>query len=372
MAWNPCDDVQRRRATIKLIWPASNPIGKQGNPGNTIERRDGGAAPRGRVNSRVITRMRSNEVQDASEHQSYGVIDLLAYVVFRGLVLFLQILPLHRCDRLCSLLAYTLTHWLPLRRKLLVENLNLIFPEWDVQRSKHVQFEMWRHLLLMICEIAHAPRKIHRENWYEHFRIPNRRRILEIILDQRPKVLVSGHFGNFEMAGFITGLFGISNTTIARPLDNGFVHDFLTTFRSLGGQHFLPKTGSAHAIEALLARGGGLALLADQYGGPKGCWVDFLGHPASCHKALALFTLSSGAPMMVCSNVRSHRPLHYDLEVLGVADPLSPSCPDSVKSLTRWYNECLESVIRATPEQYWWVHRRWRGAPPQRTRAAAA
>jgi KDO2-lipid IV(A) lauroyltransferase len=231
---------------------------------------------------------------------------------------------------------------------------------------------MWRHLLLMVCEIAHAPRKIHRENWHEHFWIRDRQQMLRVILDPRPKVLVSGHFGNFEMAGFVTGLFGISTTSIARPLDNGFVHDFFTGFRSVGGQHFLPKSGSAMAIEQLLERGGALALLADQYGGPKGCWVDFLGHPASCHKALALFTLSSGAPMMVCSNTRRDSPLRFDLRVLGEADPALPSCPESVQSLTRWYNECLEGAIRDQPQQYWWIHRRWRGDPPKRKRAAAA
>jgi Kdo2-lipid IVA lauroyltransferase/acyltransferase len=316
--------------------------------------------------------MRSSPDHEHPENQTYRLSDGLAYVALRALVLILQSLPIERCDRMCRLLAHVFIHWIPLRKKLIEQNLKLVFPEWTPSQSLGVQQEMWRHLLLMVCEIAHAPRKIHRENWYRHFHIKNRREILRVILDQRPKVLVSGHFGNFELAGFITGLFGIANTAIARPLDNGFVHDFISNFRSLGGQHLLPKTGSAVAIETLLQRGGSLSLLADQYGGPKGCWVDFLGHPASCHKALALFTLSSGAPMLVCSNVRRDRPLEFDLDVLGVADPLSTDCPNSVQTLTRWYNACLESAIRRQPEQYWWVHRRWRGEPPKRTRSAAA
>jgi Kdo2-lipid IVA lauroyltransferase/acyltransferase len=310
--------------------------------------------------------------QEASEHQSYSIKDRLGYAAFRSLVILLQSMSLERCQRLCSVLAFLLTHVVPLRRKLVQENLKRIFPDWTPGQSQHIQKQMWEHLLLMICEIAHAPRKIHRENYHDHFFIADRRRMLNIILDQRPKVLVSGHFGNFELAGFVTGLFGISTTTIARPLDNGFVHDYLTQFRSLGGQHFLPKTGSANAIEQLLQKGGALSLLADQYGGPKGCWTEFLGHPASCHKALALFTLSSGAPMLVCSNVRKEAPLQFEMNVLGIADPQSPDCPNSVQSMTRWYNECLEVAIRKTPEQYWWVHRRWRGEPPKRNRSAAA
>ena len=316
--------------------------------------------------------MEAKDDREASGHQTYSIRDRLVYIAFRSLIAVLQSLSLERCQRLSRVLAFLLTHVLPLRRKLVAANLRLIFPTWNPEKSLDVQQKMWEHLLLMICEIAHAPRKIHRENYFSHFQVTNRQRMLQVILDQRPKVLVSGHFGNFELAGFVTGLFGISTTTIARPLDNGFIHDYFIQFRSLGGQHFLPKTGSASAIEELLHRGGAISLLADQYGGPKGCWVEFLGHPASCHKALALFTLSSGAPMMVCSNIRLDRPLTFELQVLGVADPKSPDCPDSVQSLTRWYNQCLESAIRTKPEQYWWVHRRWRGEPPKRSKAIAA
>lgn len=315
--------------------------------------------------------MDGNEEREIPEHQSYSFKDKLVYLVFRLFIAILQSMSIERCQRLCSVLATLLTHHVKIRRRLVEENLQLVFPQWTPTESRDVQQKMWEHLLLMVCEIAHAPRKIHRENWHEYFLIANRKPILQVTLDQRPKVLVSGHFGNFELAGFVTGLFGISTTTIARPLDNGFIHDFVNRFRSLGGQHLLPKTGSAPAIETLLENGGGLALLADQYGGPKGCWVDFLGHPASCHKALALFTLSSGAPMLVCSNVRTKKPLQFELKALGIADPKDPQCPDSIQSLTKWYNQCLEGAIRETPQQYWWVHRRWRGEPPKRTRSAA-
>ncbi|MFM7974389.1 MAG: lysophospholipid acyltransferase family protein, partial [Pirellula sp.] len=119
-----------------------------------------------------------------------------------------------------------------------------------------------------------------------------------------------------------------------------------------------------------LAQGGALSLLADQYGGPKGCWVEFLGQLASCHKALALFTLSSGAPMLVCSNIRAKKPLHFQMSILGLADPKSTDCPDSIQTMTQWYNQCLEKAIRAVPSQYWWVHHRWKGTPPAKANKA--
>ncbi len=137
----------------------------------------------------------------------------------------------------------------------------------------------------------------------------------------------------------------------------------------MGGQHMLPKDGSAPAVQQILNEGGTLALLADQFAGAKGVWVDFLGHPTSCHKALALFVLSSRAPMVVCYNRRLKRPLQFEMAVTGIADPNVPgSHLESVAALTRWYNQCLEQAIRKAPEQYWWLHRRWREAPPRRIR----
>jgi len=301
---------------------------------------------------------------EAAGHQSYSLKDRLAYWVFRLLVALIQSLSLDRCERLAQLLGWLLTRVIRVRHRLVQSNLQRVFPEWTVFETDQTEQQMWEHLILMVCEVAHAPRKIHRENWYEHFDLPDRREMLKLALDPRPKVMVSGHFGNFELAGFVTGLIGISTTTIARPLDNGFVHDYIDRFRSSGGQYMLAKSGTSSQVEALLAKGGALSLLADQYGGPKGCWVEFLGQMASCHKALALFTLSSGAPMMVCSNIRKNKPLHFEMTILGTADPTSENCPDSIVSMTQWYNQCLEQAIRARPNQYWWVHHRWKGTPP--------
>ena len=307
------------------------------------------------------------------ENQKFGITDLLSYFFFRAVICGIQIMSLDECDRVCRLLAQVFSKWIPLRQSLIRENLKMIFPDWKPGHSEQVTEKMWHHLLLMGCEVAQAPRKIHRENWHEHFHIPDRRSMLKIVMDDRPTVLVSAHFGNFELAGFLTGLFGVATTTVARPLDNGFLHNYITKFRSLGGQYFLAKEGSSSQIQELLSKGGNLTLLADQHAGAKGCWVDFLGKPASCHKGLALFTLSSGAPMIVVCSVRTGGPMNFELSVLGIADPVDGGEHlSSVPSLTRWYNQCLEQIIRAFPEQYWWVHRRWREPPPQRRSSRAA
>jgi Kdo2-lipid IVA lauroyltransferase/acyltransferase len=307
----------------------------------------------------------------ASTMKRNRMLDWAAYMVLRIIVAVVQSTSLERCQRWTRLGAYALSHWMPIRRRTVDENLRMVMPHSSPAELARMRTQMWEHLLLMICEIAHAPQHIHRTNWYDHFYIPHKDEMFRVIMGARPTVLVTGHFGNFELAGFATGLFGIPSTTIARPLDNPYVHRYITEFRSMGGQHMLDKEGSAAPVQAILEAGGTLALLADQHAGPKGCWTEFLGQPASCHKALALFVLTSGAAMVTAYNRRLDRPLRFELGTTGIAHPDQPGEHlTSVRSLTAWYNRCLEQVIRETPAQYWWIHRRWR-EPPKKQRAAA-
>src|SRR5262249_3383090 len=143
-----------------------------------------------------------------------------------------------------------------------------------------------------------------------------------------------------------------------------YVDRFLNEFRGMTGQYILSKTGSAPQIEAILARGGILALLGDQHAGPKGCWVDFFGRPASSHKAIALFTLANDAPTLFCYARREGGMLKQRMGTDSVLDPLTmPGDMRNVTSITEWYTKQLEHTIRQAPEQYWWLHRRWRDAP---------
>ena len=179
--------------------------------------------------------------------------------------------------------------------------------------------------------------------------------------------MVSGHFGNFELGSYITGLLGYRGYLIARPLDNPYLDRYVSRFRAAYGQIVLPKHGSAGQVEAVLSGGGRISLLGDQHAGPKGCWVDFLGRPASCHKAVALLTLTGGAPLLVTYLKRVGGPLQFEAGLMAVADPQTPGQEQAnVESLTRWYNAMLEQVILGAPEQYWWVHRRWKGKSPRK------
>ncbi|MFO0818722.1 MAG: lysophospholipid acyltransferase family protein [Pirellulales bacterium] len=298
--------------------------------------------------------------------------DFGAYLALRIVICLIQTFSIETCAAASRCVAILMSDVFRLRGKTVDDNLRLAFPQWTDRERQVVRRHMWEHLILMVCEVAHAPRKIRETNWHKYVKIVGRREIVSYLLDRRPIVLVSGHFGNFEVGCFLIGLLGFSTSTIARTLDNRYLDRWVKKFREKKGQYILDKDGSASQVADLLARGGKVTLLADQFAGPKGCWVDFFGKPTSCHKAVALFTLGSKAPMLVISNARDGRPLHYTVRLEGLADPAQlPDELGSVPGLTRWYNQRLEDAIRRTPDQYWWLHRRWRGDPPTRKGAKA-
>ena len=295
------------------------------------------------------------------------VCDYSVYLAVRLLICFIQSLSLRGCQKFARIMGWIASDVFHLREKVTVENLRASFPELSERKIHVLKRQMWEHLILMVCEIALTPRKVHQTNWHKYISVPQKRKLVGRLLEDRPLVLVSGHFGNFEIAGFAAGLLGFPTYAIARDLDNPYLHRFIQKFREAKGQYILPKEGSANRVKDVLDTKQTLALLADQHAGKKGCWIDFFGRPASCHKAVSVFTLTSDAPMLVVYGRRVGGPLQFEIGIEGEADPADLSRDlAGIRPLTQWYSARLEDMIRRAPEQYWWLHRRWKEPPRKR------
>ena len=310
--------------------------------------------------------------RDGGKTDDRGMLERLRhraeYAAARTSICVIQALPRSMCERGARWLAGVLGDRIRIRRRVVREDLRRAFPEWTSDQCRQVTREMWEHLLLMVVEIAHAERVIRVTTWRRHLRIHGMEEMVRLLWSDRPKVILSGHFGNFELAAFLFGVFGFKIYSVARELDNPLLDRFVTRFRESRGQKILPKKGSAPDVSVVLDNDGALGLLGDQSAGPKACWVVFFGRPASVHKAIAVFALSSRAPVMVCSATRRNsRLFDYDLRLEGATDPAEdrPETADNV-ALSQWYTSLLERSIRRAPAQYWWVHDRWRGKPRRR------
>jgi KDO2-lipid IV(A) lauroyltransferase len=193
------------------------------------------------------------------------------------------------------------------------------------------------------------------------------------LLSRRPLLIVTGHFGNWEMAGYAIGMFGFRTYAVARRLDNPYLDKFFASFRSGTGQTILDKNADYERIQNVLKEGGAIAMVADQDAGPRGMFVDFFGRPASTFKSIALLALEYNAVMVVVGVPKVAEPMRYQVVSEDVILPEDyADRPDAVKEITQRFTSALERQVRQAPEQYFWLHRRWKHQPPVRKAKRAA
>jgi len=302
-----------------------------------------------------------------------NILDYFAYIAVRVFICIVQALPLDSGRKISAVAAWLMHDVLRMRANVVDENLAHAFPDLAPHQRAKLARRMWEHLFLLVLEVAHVPRKIHETNWRRYIRLRDVAPLMRLLVGERPVIVVTGHFGNFELGGYALGVLGFPTYTVARNLDNPYIDRYLAGFRAATGQHLIPKNGGYDQIEHVLSHGGTMAFLADQYAGEKGCWVEFFGRPASAHKAIALLALEHDAPVAVCYARRLHGPMEFEMVSAAIADPRDTAADlGTVRDITQWYTRQLEQAIRVAPEQYWWVHRRWKDTRKKRASQRAA
>lgn len=288
--------------------------------------------------------------------------DYCVYLLVRVFICLVQSMRYETCRTIAKELAYLAAEIVGIRRKLVDENLRHAFPDMSPAQRRELTLKMWEHLFQLVIEVAHSPRKIHDVNWRKIVDLVDVEKAHRLLCEDRPLIFVTGHFGNFEIGGYLLGLLGYPTYTIARKLDNPYLNDFVEEFREITGQHILSKNDGAEPVMEVLERNETLTLLADQHAGRRGYWIDFFGRPASAYKAIAVMSLKYNAPVAVCYATRlSDRPMHFRMKIAGIYDPKKPIPGiESVKDITQWYSSLLEEGIREQPDQYWWIHNRWK------------
>jgi KDO2-lipid IV(A) lauroyltransferase len=303
------------------------------------------------------------------------VVDYLVYLLVRVLVAVLQALPLAAACRLADFFAWLAYRVNRRHREVARDNLRHAFPELSPDEVEALVVDVYRHCLLLLVEIIHLPRRVHGHNWrayQDYVRTETGRRALGALLSHRRLMLVTGHLGNWEMSSYVFGILGFRLSAIARPLDNPYLDAWLRRFRQRTGQTMLAKKGEYDRILDVLVSGRVLGTLADQDAGQRGVFVDFFGRPASTHKAVALLALEHSVVLVVAASCRVGGPLRYCLYLEDVIDPEEyRGRPDAVKAITQRYTAALERLVRRHPEQYFWLHRRWKHRPAAKKGRAA-
>jgi KDO2-lipid IV(A) lauroyltransferase len=293
------------------------------------------------------------------------VTDYLVYLLVRVVVCVLQMLSLRSACRVASGLAWLAYHLDRRHRLVADDNLRQAFPGryTDAERDRLVR-AVYRHFCTLLMEMLHTHRRFTLSTWHRHFQLKGGGPVLKELLAGRPILMVTGHLGNWELGGYYMCMAGFPMSAIARRLDNPYLDRFLRQFREHTGQRLLDKNDDWDQIQAVLVGRGMLATLGDQDAGQKGLFVDFCGRPASTHKAVALLALEHNAPMAILGVARTGGPLEYEARVEDFILPEDyQGQGDAVRAITQRFTSALERLVHRHPEQYFWLHRRWKHQP---------
>lgn len=237
---------------------------------------------------------------------------------------------------------------------------------------------MWEHLFRLLVEWSQLPRKMDLTNCREVVVFRQRQQVLKALCTGRPVFVLAGHFGNWEVSMATFGFFGFPMGIIAREMDNPYLHRWFVRSRQQFGHKLLLKDGGWGDMVTAAESGGNLGILCDQDAGRRGVFVDFFGSPASTFKSIALMAIEYRAILVMGYGIRlpddfeNSRWSRFEIGCEEVIDPLDFTEADAVKQITQRFTSALERSIRRAPEQYFWVHRRWKTDPVTKKKAVKA
>src|SRR5262245_44707184 len=298
--------------------------------------------------------------------------DFAAYAVVRIGVALIQALTDGAARWLAEAFGWAVYLADARHRRIADDNLRFAFPHLTTAQRGELVRESFFHFTGLIFEVMRLPRKINVNNWRRQVAMVGGDKLTAAMTSDRPAMLVTGHFGNWELAGYATGLLGFHCHSVARSLDNPYLDQLLRRWREAAGQRVLAKKGDFARLEDVLRSGGILGTLVDQDAGPRGLFVEFFGRPASTQKAIALMALEYNVPLIVLVGPQVGKAPGYEVQIEEIIEPADfANRPDAVLALTQRYTSALERLIRRYPGQYFWLHRRWKHQPAARNRRAA-
>ena len=271
----------------------------------------------------------------------------------------LQWTPIAAADALGRYYARLLDRWVPHLRRVAERNLVLAMPELDAAGRSAIIDGVFRSIARLLVSLARFP-SIGLHNLDRWIRIEGAEHV-EAALRQHCGVLfATAHLGNWELSAFAHGLSSGPMSILVRPLDNPLIDGLVERRRGLCGNRVIFKKDFARSILKALAGNDKVGILIDQNASlESGVFVDFFGVPACAGVGFAKIAAHSGAAVIPAYALWVEDEGRYVLRFNPPVDITGDAARD-----TAALHAGLEAAIRANPDQWLWIHRRWKTRPP--------
>jgi KDO2-lipid IV(A) lauroyltransferase len=293
----------------------------------------------------------------------------LEYALARVLLGFLAFLPRRAAVRLMTTLAGLAYHVFGGLRRVAMTNLNIAFPELSEKERERLAKGSFRNLGRVLGEMSHFG-EVTAESIGRLVEFPMAPAVHEEIRDLRAAgrgvVLVSPHLGNWEVLVLGWAVFESPLCYLVRPLDNPLVEQMTVDLRKRLGNQPINKTHSFMTAAKVLRREGQLGILADVNAHPKeGVFVPFFGVPACTPSGAALLAMRTNAGILVMCGAWDESKQRY---VAAHGRMVYPSKTGDrqrdIVETTASFTAEVEKLVRKFPDQWMWIHKRWKTRPP--------
>jgi KDO2-lipid IV(A) lauroyltransferase len=293
------------------------------------------------------------------------VLDRLQYVALRIVAMALHCFPVDLNLQTAKLIGSLMYAFDRKHRERALGNLRRSFPEMPEGRREKLAERSMQQLVMLAVEVLFTTRLIRLDTHAQYCELENFTEALRLLLaPDRGLIMLTGHYGNWEILGYVLATFGFATTSIARPLDNPHINQWLLGVREKQGQRIIDKKGATGEVTDLLDRGAAIGFIADQNAGPKGLFVDFFGRKASTYKSIGLLAMQYSVPVVIGYARRVGDRFKFKVGVQDIIHPADwQTREDPLRYITQRYTKAIEDVVRADPGQYLWVHRRWKTRP---------
>ncbi|MBN2403857.1 MAG: lysophospholipid acyltransferase family protein [Spirochaetes bacterium] len=245
------------------------------------------------------------------------------------------------------------------RRDIALDNVSKSFPEKDNSWHRRVARESFRHFGMSVMEFIQL-RKFDMEFMDKYITVEGEGHIRDALAQGRGIIGICPHLGNWEFVAAYVALKGNPLSVIMKRQSNPYVNKVIGDIRASFNMELIYKSNAGFPVMRALKRNKIVAFVADQDAGRNGIFVDFLGRPASTAHGPARFALSAKSPAMIFAGVREK---DGTLKII-ISPPLGFDYNKSRKSAvfknTGIWTKSIEELIRKYPEQYFWMHRRWK------------
>jgi KDO2-lipid IV(A) lauroyltransferase len=280
---------------------------------------------------------------------------MVTYWLLRTLLATLRYPPIATAQRLARWYLRLFDTLLPRYRRIALRNLEIA----GLRARPEIVDGMFAHIARMLVVFARLP-EITRDNVRDWIRYEGFEHFEQAKARGRGVLFATGHLGNWELSAHSHGLMAEPMHVVVRPLDNARLDDLVESRRRLSGNHVITKKDAARNILRALHANEAVGILADQNTMMnEGVFVDFFGVLACTNPALLRLAAHSGAAVIPGFALWSENEQRYVLRFYPPVEVTGDATRD-----TQRLHGVIEQVIRAHPEQWLWIHRRWKTRPP--------